>query len=282
VIPEGTSEKEATTMNTYGIDYDFVELLELKIITGRSFSREFADSGNFIINETAARDLNWENPVGKKLTMRGHTGIVIGVVQDFYFKDLLYNIWPTVLYLESDYMNYLYIKMADASAPRLLNFIENRWREFAPDMPFEYSMLNERFSKELFGIKRWGALAGLISIFAILFSFLGLFGLASYTTQRRTKEIGIRKAHGATVLSIIRLILMDFLKLIILAVSAAWIMFYCFNRIVVPDIFAYSAEFGFGYYVLAGALALAAGLAAVSLQAAKAAGANPIDALRYE
>jgi putative ABC transport system permease protein len=282
VIPEGASEKKALTMNTYGIDYDFIELLDLQIVQGRSFSREFADSGNFIINKTAARKLNWEKPIGKKLSMSGKTGVVVGVAKDFYFKELLFSIWPTVLYLDSHYLNYLYIKLADAPVSRVLNFIENRWREFAQDMPFEYSMLNERFEKNLFGIMRWGAMAGMISIFAILFSCLGLFGLASDTTQRRTKEIGIRKAHGATMVNITRLILLDFSRLIILAMIITWPLFYIVDKIIVPDVFAYNAETGFGFYVLAGVLVLITGLVAVLTQTIKAARKNPIHSLRYE
>jgi putative ABC transport system permease protein len=125
-------------------------------------------------------------------------------------------------------------------------------------------------------------MAGLISVFIILFSCLGLFGLASYTTQRRTKEIGIRKAHGATMTNIMRLILTDFLKLILLAMIVTWPIFYFIDKILVPDIFANSAETGFTIYVMAGLLASVTGLAAVLFQTIKAARANPIEALRYE
>jgi putative ABC transport system permease protein len=282
VVCEGADEKEAWTMNAYGIDYGFIELLEIEIVQGRSFSRKFADSGSYIVNQTAARMLNWNDPIGEKLTIRGKTGVVIGVVKDFHFKNLLQEIYPTVLFLEPNYLNYIYIKLSDAPVSRALNFIENRWRIFSPDMPFEYSMLTDHYRKNLFGIKKWSALAGLISVFIILFSCLGLFGLASYTTQRRTKEIGIRKAHGASMANITRLILTDFLKLIALAMIISWPLFYFIDRILVPEIFAYSAKTGFAFYIFAGALVLITGLLAVLLQTIKAARANPINALRYE
>ena len=282
VVPEGADDKEAWTMNAYGIDYGFIELLEMEIVLGRSFSRKFADSGSYIINQTAAHKLNWDNPIGKKLTIRGKTGVIIGVVKDFNFKNLLEEIYPTVLFLESNYLNYLYIKLTNVPVSRVLNFVENRWRMFSPDMPFEYSMLTDQYGKNLIGIKKWGGLAGLISVFIILFSCLGLFGLSSYTTQRRTKEIGIRKAHGATMMNIIRLILTDFLKLIALAMIITWPLFYFVDKILVPDIFAYSAETGFTFYIYAGLLALITGLGAVLFQTIKAARANPIDSLRYE
>ena len=282
VVPEGADDKEAWTMNAYGIDYGFIELLDMEIVQGRSFSRKFADSGSYVINQTAAHRLNWDNPIGEKLTIRGKTGVIIGVVKDFHFKNLLEELYPTVLFLEPNYLNYLYIKLSDAPVSRVLNFIENRWHIFSADMPFEYSMLTDHYGKNLFGIKKWGALAGLISVLIILFSCLGLFGLASFTTQRRTKEIGIRKAHGATMADIARLILTDFLKLIAFAMIITWPLFYFIEKILVPDIFAYSAETGFAFYIYASGLALITGLGAVLFQTIKAARANPIEALRYE
>jgi putative ABC transport system permease protein len=281
-VPEGAGDKEAWTMNAYGIDYGFIELLEMEIVQGRSFSSKFADRGRYIINQTAAQKLNWHTPIGKKLTIRGKTGVVVGVVKDFHFKSLLEEIYPTVLFLEPDYLNYLYIKLSDAPVSRELNFLENRWRMFSPEMPFEHSMLTDHYGKNLFGIKKWSALAGLISGFIILFSCLGLFGLASYATQRRTKEIGVRKVHGATMAIIIQLILTDFLKLIALAIIISWPLFYFIDRILVGDIFAYSAKTGFTFYIYAGVLALITGLLAVLFQIIKAARANPIEALRYE
>jgi putative ABC transport system permease protein len=283
VVPEGAAGKEAWRMNTYGIDYGFIELLEMEIVQGRSFSRKFADSGSYIINQTATDRLNWDNPIGEKLTIRGKTGVVIGVVKDFHFKNLLEEIYPTVLFLEPSYLNYLYIKLSDAPVARVLNFVENQWRIFSPDMPFEYSMLRDRYGKDLLlGIKKWSGLAGLISVFIIIFSCLGLFGLASYTTQKRTKEIGIRKAHGASMANIVRLIITDFLKLFGLAVIIAGPLFYFLDQILVQDIFAYSAETGVAFYFFAGLLVLITGLLAVLLQTIKAARANPIEALRYE
>ena len=198
----------------YRIDYDFIETLELKILQGRSFSRERGDSASVVINQTAVRKLKWENPIGQKLTFRGRTAVVVGVAKDFYFKNLLFSIYPSVLYIEPNDLNYLIIKLSDAPVSRIINFMENRWQMFSPDTPFEYFMLTDRYEKNLLGIKKWAALAGIIGVVTILFSCLGLYGLASYVTQRRTKEIGIRKAHGATITNIIRLIAMEFFKLV--------------------------------------------------------------------
>jgi putative ABC transport system permease protein len=125
VVPDDAGHKEAWTMNAYGMDYGFIELLEMEIVLGRSFSRKFADSGSYIINQTAAHKLNWDNPIGKKLTIRGKTGVVIGVVKDFHFKNLLEEIYPTVLFLESNYLNYLYIKLTNAPVSRVLNCVRH-------------------------------------------------------------------------------------------------------------------------------------------------------------
>jgi len=282
VVVEGAKNAQTWIMNIYRIDYDFIETLELKILQGRSFSRKRGDSASVVVNQTAVRELKWENPIGKKLTFRGRTAVVVGVVKDFYIKNLLFRIYPSVLYIEPNYLNYLIIKLSDAPLSRVINFMENRWRIFSPDIPLEYFMLTDRHEKNLLGIKKWAALAGVFSLITILFSCLGLYGLASYVTQRRTKEIGVRKAHGATNTNIIRLIAMEFFRLVALGLVLAWVAFYVFDKILVGDIFAYSANTGPGIYILAGIVAMIPALAAVLLQTIKAARANPIDSLRYE
>ncbi len=149
-------------MNIYGIDYDFIELLEMKILQGRSFSRSMADTGSYIINETAAHSLNRENPIGTKLALWGKEGPIVGVVKDFHFKSLNSKISPTVLYLRPTYLNTLLIKLTDAPIFRGLNFIENRLRIFAKEVPLKYSTINERLSDRLLDIRKWATLAGCI------------------------------------------------------------------------------------------------------------------------
>ncbi len=282
VIVEGAKKDKQWTMNAYAIDYDYPELMGIKIMQGRSLSRTGADSMSVLVNQTAVRELKWENPIGQKLTFRGRTAVVVGVVNDFYFNNLLFRLLPSVMYIEPDYLNYLYIKLSDVPLSRVINFIENRWQIFSPDIPFEYFWLADRYEERLLGIKKWAALAGIISLVTVLFSCLGLYGLASYVTQRRTKEIGIRKAHGATIMNIVRMVAMEFFKLVAFAIALAWIVFFIFEKMLVKDIFAYSAPTGPGMYMLACILALIPGLAAVLIQTIKAARANPIDSLRYE
>ncbi|MCP4623044.1 MAG: FtsX-like permease family protein, partial [bacterium] len=272
------------SMDTYGIDYDFIELLEMEIVDGRSFSANQLDAANFIINEAAARELKWKYPIGKKLTVSGKQGFIVGVVKDFHFKNLFSKISPSVLYMHYSYLNVLYIKISDKSVSRVLNFIENRLQFFEPDLPFKYTLLHIRFDEWLLGTKKWAFVAGSIGMIAIFFSCLGLVGLASHSTKMRMKEIGIRKAHGASPAQIIRSLLIEFVHLILIAVLITFPVFFAFTKIVADDLFAYFAETGFDpyTYLLAGLLVLISGLAAVISQTIKVARANPVDSLRYE
>jgi putative ABC transport system permease protein len=282
VVPQGADEKAAWTMNAYGIDYGFIELLDMEIVKGRSFSRTHVDSASYIINETAASKLQWQNPIGKKLTFRNKTGRVVGVVKDFHFKNLFYKNSASVLFLQPQYLNFLYVKLENDSIGEALNYMENRWRIFAPQQPFEYFMLNDRFNHNLRGEKQTAALIGSFAVFTTLFSCLGLGGLVFYATQRRTKEIGIRKVHGATVSEIIRLYLIEFLGLIVIANLLAWPVAYFLLNKILHYAWAYSFTIGPGIFVFSGALTTLVGLVAVLSQILKAARANPIDALRYE
>jgi putative ABC transport system permease protein len=184
--------------------------------------------------------------------------------------------------LHPRYLNFLYVKLANDGLAEILNYLENRWRIFSPEQPFEYFLLNDRFNHGLRGEKQAAALIGSFAVFTTIFSCLGLGGLVSYATQRRTKEIGIRKAHGATVSEIIRLYLIEFIGLIVIANVIAWpVAFFLLNKIL-QYAWAYSFTIGPGIFAFVGALTTLVGLVAVLAQIIKSARANPIDALRYE
>jgi putative ABC transport system permease protein len=282
VVPQGADHKSAWTMNAYAVDYGFIDLLDMKIVKGRSFSPAQGDSASCIINETAARQIKWQNPIGKKLVFRNKTATVVGVVKDFHFKNLFFKNSPSVLYLHPHYLNFLYVKLESDRVAGAINYMENRWRIFAPQQSFEYFMLNDRFNHGLRGEKQTAALIGSFAALALVLSCLGLGGLVSYATQRRTKEIGIRKAHGATVSEIIRLYLTEFLGLIVIANVLAWPVAYFLLKKLLQYAWAYSFTIGPGIFLFAGALTALVGLAAVLSQILRAAKANPIDSLRYE
>ncbi len=284
VIEQTYDGQKSMTMNAYGVDYDFIEVLNMEIIEGRSFSPDQLDGANYIINESAARALNWKFPVGKKLSLFGNQGVVVGVVKDFHFKNLFSKISPSILYLHFNYLNFLYIKISEKPVSRVLNFIDNRLQFFEPDLPYTYKLLDQRFNEGLLGMKKWTFIAGSIGVIAIFFSCLGLVGLASHSAQIRTKEIGIRKAHGASAAQILRSLLMDFMRLIVIAILITFPVFYAIDKILTKYQIVHSANTGSDAYayVAAGLLALFAGLVAVISQTIKVARSNPVEALRYE
>jgi putative ABC transport system permease protein len=282
VIPEGKTENESWNWNAYGVDYDFIELLEMEIVKGRSFSRDYEDKHSFIINQTAARQLGWEDPIGKQLSVRFRKGVIVGIVKDFHFKNLFQDIFPSVLFLRTDFLNFLHIKISDAPISEVIRYIEEKWSNFIPDLPFEYWTLDDAFSNRYTIVRKWGLMIGAIGAIGIFFSCLGLLGLASYVVQRRTKEIGIRKAHGATVSSILRLLLKGFFRLIVLANILAWPVSYYAGKKFTEWGWAYPMEVGIGVFIFAGVLSFLVTFFAVIFQTYKAATANPVDSLRYE
>jgi putative ABC transport system permease protein len=282
VIPEGGSKRDAWTWNVYGVDYDYIELLEMKMVKGRSFSRDYDESSSLIINETAARQLAWQDPIGRQLTVRNFKGVIVGVVKDFHFSDLFSGIRPSVMYLRKDFLQILYIKLSNNPDSEVIEYIKDKWNLFIPDLPFEYSTLDEHFKDLYLPLKQFGMLIGTIGLVAIFFSGLGLFGLSTYATRRRIKEIGIRKAHGATFRNIVQLLLTEFLRLIILANAIALPITYFVTRKLLHEIQTYPVNIGIGVFILTGFLSLLIAFSAVIFQTYKAATANPINSLRYE
>lgn len=282
VVPEGGSEREARIWNVYGVDYDYIELLEMKMVKGRSFSRGYDESSSLIINETAARQLGWQEPIGRQLTVRNHKGVIVGVVKDFHFSDLFSRVRPSVMYIRKDFLQMLYIKLSHYPDSGVIEYIERNWRRFIPDLPFEYFTLDEHFKDVYFPLKQFGMLIGTIGIIAILFSCLGLFGLSTYATRRRIKEIGIRKAHGASFRDIVLLLLAEFLRLIIVANFFALPATYFVTKGILQELQVYPIDIGVGVFILIGLFSLSIGYGAVIYQTLKAARANPVDALRYE
>ena len=282
VVPEGKSEREAWTWNVYGVDYDYIELLAMKMVQGRSFSREYDESSSLVINETAVRQLGWPDPIGRQLTVRNFKGVIVGVVKDFHFADLFSGIRPSVMYIRKDFLQFLYIKLSHQPDPEVIEYIKDQWRRFIPDLPFEYATLDEHFKDSYFPLKQFGRLIGIIGLIAIFFSCLGLFGLSTYAARRRIKEIGIRKAHGASVTDIVRHLLADFLGLVIFANAIALPITYYITKTILHEIQTYPINIGVGVFILVGILSLIVAFVAVIYQIYKSARANPVNALRYE
>lgn len=283
VLPEGVIEEEASSMNVYGIDIGLVEMLDIRIVQGRSFSREYADAGSFIVNEKAVRQLQWKDPVGKRITLRGQKGTVIGVAGDFHFKSiLLEKISPAVLYLESDGLNYMFIEYANPeSLPGVLEYTREKWNMVASDLPFEYVTLEDAFY-DVFQGDKTSEMTGILGALAIFLSCLGLFGLSSYSVERRIKEIGIRKVLGAPVSRIVGMLTKDFIKLVAIANLFAIPAAYFMMNAIIHFVYAYPIKIGAGIFIVTSCLTLLIAFLTVSALTIKSALANPVDSLKYE
>jgi len=282
VIPEGYDENDAWSMNAYGVDYDFIELLQIDLLQGRSFSKDFADRESLILNETAVKQLHWDNPIGKELRLGDKKGLVIGVARDFLFDDAHWKIEPSVFFLEEEDPGYMFIKTANVPLAGILQFIREKWRTVVPALPFSYSTLQDRFELDYQYIESMYIVFGAIGLFAIFISCLGLVAIAFHSVGRRTKEIGVRKVLGASVPGIIRLLLFGFLKLVLIANIIAWPLTYVLLKRFLGWAWAYTTDISVMFFVLAGVMTLLFAVLSVVYQTVKVSLSNPAEALRYE
>jgi ABC-type antimicrobial peptide transport system permease subunit len=283
VLPEGAVEEEAVPMNVYSVDIGLIEMLDIPIVQGRNFSRDYKDTDSLIINQTAVRHLQWQNPIGKRLTLKGQKRTVIGVAQDFHFKSIyLEKMSPAVLYLGSDELNYLFVKYAASeNLPGVVEYIREKWRMVAPDLPFEYITLENAFH-DVFQGDKTSEMTGILGALAIFLSCLGLFGLSSYSVERRIKEIGIRKVLGASVSRIVGMLTKDFIKLVAIANLIAIPIAYFMMNAIIRFIYSYPTSLGAGIFVITAGLTLLIAFLTVSALTIKSARANPVDSLKYE
>ena len=216
---------------------------------------------------------------GWRLVGVGDNPTIIGVVKDFHFLSLHYGIKPVVLYLRGT--DNILVRVSPEDIPGTLAVLEDKWRAIAPNRPFEYFFLNEDIGRQYRAEKRWGEIVRYSAAFAIFIACLGALGLASLAVAGRTKEIGIRKVFGASVIQILSLFSGEFTRLVIVANLIAWpIAYYLMSRWLQD--FAYRINLGPGMFVLGGILTLIIVLLTVVSQAIKAAMTNPVNALRYE
>ena len=281
------AEVQVTDMKVLLTDFDFIETLNISLLAGRSFSEERdADAGDrIILNETATRALGWNAPeeaVGKTISAFGNrSGTVVGVVQDFHFQALHMGMQPLLLTPAADRYGYAMMRIAAPEMSGTLAYLKSAWAEFAPQWPFDYLFLDQNFDKLYRAEQRLGKLFAAFGSIAVLIACLGLFGLASFTASRRTREIGIRKVLGATASGIVHLLSREFVKLVLLANVIAWpAAYFAMNRWLQD--FAYRVNLKWWTFALAGGVALLVALLTVSTQAIRAALANPVEALRYE
>ncbi len=268
-------------------DVDFLKTYGIHVVEGRGFSRDFlSDSSGYILNESAVAHLGWKEPLGKKFSMARQgasepMGSVIGVTTDFHYLPLHKRIEPTAINIAPNIFDYLSIRISPDDIPGTIRFIESTWAQFVPDRPSDFFFLDDAFDKTYRSEAILGKLSSYFSVLAIVIACLGLFGLASFTTEQRTKEIGIRKVLGASLPSILLLVSKDFSKLVFFANLIAWpVSYFMMNRWLQE--FAYRAEMSVWLFAAAGVLSLLIAFVTTSVQAMKTAGLNPVTTLRYE
>jgi len=264
------------------VDYDYFETFETEILQGRSFSKDFAsDSSAVVLNESAVKVIGQEYPVGKQLQYYGKDFTIIGIVKDFHSNSLHSEIHPVVTFPNPPMPFSLYIKVSSANLQNTLKIIEEEWEKIVPDFPFDYSFLDEKIANLYEYEKKIGRIFSYFAIFAILISCMGLFGLATFIAESRTKEIGIRKVLGCSSGKIAVLLTKDFTKWVILGNIIAWpIAWFLMNKWL--QNFAYQTKIDIWVFVLAGVIALLIALFTVSFQTIKAINSNPVEALKYE
>jgi ABC-type antimicrobial peptide transport system permease subunit len=279
---EGKDPDDIKVLHVTSTGYDFIETLNMEIIEGRSFSEEHpSDENAVVINETARKIIGMENPVGKKLMLRDTELPIIGIVKDYHFRSLHSEIEPLLLVNDPSLYRFILIKLESRDIPTTLASIESTWMAFFPDTPFEYHFLDEAYGKLYRTEQRMGTLFNYFTGLAIVISCLGLFGLASFMAEKRTKEIGIRKVLGASVSGVVILLNREFIKWVLIANVVAWpVAYYAMSKWLQG--FAYRTNMGIWIFALAALAAFAIAVVTVSFQSIKAALANPADSLRYE
>ena len=260
--------------------FDFMRIMNLKIVEGRNFYNDTSDYGSIIINEAFAREYDLKKPLEASLADNLK---VVGIVNDFNFQSLRSNIGP-LAFLNYPVITNGLVKLKSTKyrdIKSVITALESIWKKYSPDFPFEYNFLDESLASQYKSEERFEKAFISFSLLAIIISCLGLFGLISFTTEQKTKEIGIRKVLGASITSITALLSKQFIVLVLMSIVIACPLAYYITNKWLQN-FAYKINITWWMFVLSGGIALIIAFATISFQAIKAATANPVEALRYE
>jgi putative ABC transport system permease protein len=282
---EGKNPEEQWISPYMAVDFDFLSFYRIELLQGRDFSPKYADDSNsrsYIINETLARQIGWENPIGEKFKIGDFDwGTVVGVVKDFNFRSLHHKIEPVALYVYRPWLFQMSVRIGTEEISRTLGYLDEKLQPYRGELPFLYSFLDEDFARLYQNEQKSRRLFGIFSVLAIVISCMGLLALASFTAEQKTKEIGIRKILGSSVLDIVALLSWKFTKWVVLAnIIALPVAWYVMNRWL--QNFAYRFQAGIDIFLLAAGTALLFSFITVSFKVFRAASANPIDSIRYE
>lgn len=287
VLPEGYSEDEMTSSSVILTDENFLKTFEIPLVAGRDFSTEITSDRDdaFLVNEAAVKEFGWKTPneaLNKKVEWGGmKNGKVIGVIKDFNFSSLREDIKPLIIHIFPAWIGRISLRLKADNISNTMKEIETTWKGITNENQFDYKFEDEQFKSQYRSELSMKTVLGAFTFLSILVACLGLFGLASFTIKQRFKEIGIRKVLGSSVVGIVKLISKDFLKLVIIsfiiAVPIAW-----YGATQWLQNYAYRIDINIWTFILAGFLAFVIALLTVSIQALKAAKANPIKSLRTE
>ena len=296
--PEGASEEQVFQMDNFYVDHDFLKTFEIKVVEGRGFSKEMPTdvTDALMVNETAVKELGWDEPIGKNVKVlihpydvsMGYTALrVIGVFRDIHQRSLYSAINPTFIqYIKNEgpienRARRLTVRLATDDLSGTIAKIEQKWKDVYPNHPFHAFFLDEFFERLHRAEQKLGQIFRTFSVLAIIIGCLGLLGLASFTAEQRTKEIGIRKVLGSSVGSIVVMLCRKYLILIVVANAIAWpVAFFAMNKWL--QSFSYSVTIGLMTFVVAALLTLVIAFGTVGYQSVKAARKNPVESLRYE
>ena len=278
---DGKDANQTFIVHPLGVDQDFISFFNMKLVAGQGFTGAVNDTAHFILNETAVRELGMNDPIGKKFRMWTLNGTIIGVAKDFHFASLKEKIAPAVFYYYPKGFHTIYIKTKGENAAEVIAAAAKQFKQYNGDFPFSFAFLDETFNNLYRSEQSEAVLFNYFAGIAIFISCLGLLGLATYTAQVRTREIGLRKVLGASVGGIITLLAKEFLWLVLLslviAIPAAWYFMHQWL-----DQFAYRIKPGVMVFAYSGMIALAIAFFTISFQSVKAALSNPIKSLRSE
>jgi putative ABC transport system permease protein len=278
---DGKLPGQVIIVHDMAIDKDFIPFFKIKMVQGTGFTGAVADSGHFIINETAVKELNMKNPLGQRFRMFRTKGTIIGVVKDFHFASMKEKIGPAVFHYTPYALGTMYIKTEDRDAPKVIAAAAKQFKQYNGQFPFSYAFLDDIFNNLYTGEQTEGKLFNYFAAIAIFISCLGLLGLAAYTAQVRTREIGIRKVLGASVSRVVSLLAKDFVKLVFIAIAIATpLAWFAMHKWL--QAYAYRVSIGWWVFVLAGLIAVVIAFITISFQSVKAAVANPVKSLRSE
>jgi predicted permease len=285
---EGKEPGKEVLIGFNGIDYDYLKTMKMDLISGRDFSKDFSTdiakdtTGNFLVNEEVAKIMGTGNPVGKGFKFMGYRGTIVGLLKNFHFQSAAQKIQPMAFLLaDTNFLNFILIRLTPGNIPASLKSVEKTWKEVLPEYPLQYSFIDQEYRNQFKTQIRLTELLKYFTVLAVIIACLGLYGLSSYSAERRTNEIGIRKVMGAGTLTVMyslsREFLLPVMVSILIAVPVGWMIVWNLLKH-----FAYRIDMSLLVFsgIAFGAILIA--MLTVSFQAFKATGINPAEALKVE